>query len=56
MHSGNFGAKIYLLFAGCMVVVIICVWLFLPELSGRTAAEIDEMFELKLPARQFKGM
>lgn len=52
---GNLGAKVYLLFAGSMFVVIAATWLFFPEVKGRTAAEVDEMFNIKLPARKFKG-
>ncbi|KIW20221.1 hypothetical protein PV08_00796 [Exophiala spinifera] len=52
---GNLGAKVYLLFAGCMFLVIAITWLFFPEVKGRTPAEVDEMFNMKLPARKFKG-
>ena len=52
---GDLGAKVYLMFAGCMLLnLIICYFVF-PELKGRTAAEVDEMFEARLPARKFKG-
>lgn len=36
---------------GCIIVTYFC----LPETKGRSAAELDEMFEAKLPARKFKG-
>ncbi|EMC92492.1 hypothetical protein BAUCODRAFT_78716 [Baudoinia panamericana UAMH 10762] len=53
---GNLGAKTYLIFAawmlGCIVVTFFCI----PETKGRTPAELDEMFAIKLPARKFKGM
>lgn len=52
---GNLGAKIYLMFAGCMLVHFLIAFFAFPELKGRTAAEIDEMFEARLPARKFKG-
>lgn len=35
----------------CLVVVYFC----LPETKGRTPAELDYMFENKVPARQFKS-
>jgi hypothetical protein len=30
-------------------------WWLIPEMKGRSVAEIDQMFELRLGARQFKG-
>jgi SP family sugar:H+ symporter-like MFS transporter len=30
------------------------VYFYLPEIKNRTLEEIDEMFEAKLPARQFR--
>lgn len=35
---------------GCIIVTYFC----LPETKGRSAAELDEMFEAKIPARKFK--
>lgn len=34
-----------------------CVYLYycLPEMKGRNYAEIQEMFDKRIPARQFKG-
>lgn len=37
------------------MVLAIFTWFFLPETRDRTLEEIHEMFEAKLPARQFKG-
>ena len=36
---------------GCVIITYFC----LPETKGRTSAELDEMFEARLPARKFKG-
>lgn len=40
--GAGLGAKMYLVFAGCMVFVITFVYFLLPETRGRTFAEIDE--------------
>lgn len=40
--GAGLGAKMYLVFAGCMVGVITFVWFLLPETRSRTFAEIDE--------------
>ncbi|KAK5044917.1 hypothetical protein LTR84_010289 [Exophiala bonariae] len=53
--AGNLGPKTYLIFFGWMVGCIIITYFCLPETKGRTPAELDEMFEAKLPARKFKG-
>lgn len=54
-NSGNLGAKVYLFFAGCMAAIIAITYFVFPELKGRTAAEVDEMFEARVPARKFSG-
>lgn len=38
--------------AVCLVFTFFCF----PEVKGRTPAEVDEMFQDRLPARKFKGM
>ncbi|KAH7121831.1 general substrate transporter [Dactylonectria estremocensis] len=53
--AANLGPKIYLIFFGWMVGCIIVTYFYLPETKGRTPAELDEMFEARLPARKFKG-
>lgn len=37
------------------MVCALFTWFFLPETKDRTLEEIHEMFEARLPARQFKG-
>lgn len=32
------------------VPICVCMWLFVPETKGRSAAEIDELYENKVPA------
>ena len=51
--GANLGAKTYLLFAGCMVCIIIFVFFLLPETKGRTFAEIDEMYDAKISMREW---
>jgi hypothetical protein len=52
---GNLGPKTYLVFAGWMAGCITLTYLYLPETKGRTPAELDAMFEARVPARKFKG-
>ncbi|KAJ0420341.1 general substrate transporter [Aspergillus carlsbadensis] len=51
--GANLQAKTYLIFAGWMVFSLCIVFFFVPETKGRSAAEIDEMFEAGVPARKF---
>lgn len=48
--GAGLGAKMYLVFAGCMVGVITFVYFLLPETRNRTFAEIDER-KLKLSSQ-----
>ncbi|PIG86248.1 hexose transporter [Aspergillus arachidicola] len=45
---------IALIFAGTGTVAVIIAWFILPEVTRRTPAEIDEMFEKKVNLRKFK--
>ncbi|EWZ47300.1 hypothetical protein FOZG_03241 [Fusarium oxysporum Fo47] len=49
------GGKTGFLFCGLCLVGTVLAWFFIPEMKGRSAIEIDHMFEMKLPARRFKG-
>ncbi|GAB7344713.1 hypothetical protein MBLNU457_3185t1 [Dothideomycetes sp. NU457] len=53
--AGNLGAKTYLIFAGWMLGCIVIIGLWFPETKGRSPAELDHMFEHKVPARRFKS-
>ena len=53
--AANLGAKTYLVFAGCMVLVLIWVYFLMPETRGRTFAEIDEMYAAKVPAWKWRS-
>lgn len=54
-NRGNLGAKTYLIFAGAMLICLVVAYFQYPEIKGRTAAELDEMFGQGLPARAFKS-
>lgn len=43
-----------IIWAGFCVLTIVWVWFCLPEFSGRTLGEIDELFEAKVPAWRSK--
>ncbi|CAK7203092.1 hypothetical protein SEUCBS139899_005821 [Sporothrix eucalyptigena] len=47
------GGKIGFFFFGLCVIGVIIVYIEIPETKGRTYAELDEMFEKRLPTRLF---
>ncbi|KAF5024844.1 hypothetical protein F66182_3083 [Fusarium sp. NRRL 66182] len=49
------GAKTAFVFCGTSLVGCFLSWLWIPEMKGRSAMEIDHMFEMRLPTRKFKG-
>ena len=53
--EGNLGPKTYLIFAGAMAISFVISFFYYPEIKGRSPAEMDEMFEARLPARAFKS-
>ncbi|KAJ9617077.1 hypothetical protein H2200_000798 [Cladophialophora chaetospira] len=53
--AGNLGAKAAFIFGGCVFVTIIWSYFFIPETRARSAAEIDEMYDKKLPMRRWRG-
>ncbi|CEJ59439.1 Putative D-isomer specific 2-hydroxyacid dehydrogenase [Penicillium brasilianum] len=53
--SAKWGVKTGFFFAGTGTVSTVIAWFILPELTRRTPAEIDEMFEKKVSLRKFKG-
>jgi len=54
VNEGNWGVKTGFFFAGLCVIAVIVMWFDIPEMENRTYAEIDEMFELKLPTWKFR--
>ncbi|OKL61225.1 hypothetical protein UA08_03351 [Talaromyces atroroseus] len=53
--TANWGVKTGFFFAGTGFVSVVIAWFILPEVSLRTPAEIDELFEKKVNFREFKG-
>jgi sugar porter (SP) family MFS transporter len=53
--AANLGAKTYLVFGGIVAIILTLYYIYLPETSGRTFAEINEMYEQKIPPRKWKG-
>ncbi|KAM0495780.1 hypothetical protein ACHAQF_005277 [Verticillium nonalfalfae] len=51
----HWGVKTAFFFAGTGTVAVAIAWLILPEVARRTPAEIDELFEKRVPLRKFKG-
>jgi MFS transporter, SP family, sugar:H+ symporter len=49
----NWGAKYAWLWFPSNLIMGIFVFFFIPETKDRTLEEIDEMFEMKVPARKF---
>ncbi len=54
IDEGALKAKTGFIIAGFSTIALVVTWFFVPEMKERTAAEIDVMFERRLPARQFK--
>ena len=52
--SGNMQGKTCFVFAGCSGLACIAAWIYLPEMKGRTAMEIDEMFAQRLSTKAFE--
>ncbi|KAJ5833922.1 hypothetical protein N7474_002233 [Penicillium riverlandense] len=52
--QGDLKAKTGFVMAGFALLGVVGVWLFIPEMKGRSPMEIDRMFALRLPTRAFK--
>ena len=53
--QGNLGAKTGFVFAAVCAIGAVASYYYIPEMKGRTASEIDCMFDLKLKAREFRS-
>jgi MFS transporter, SP family, general alpha glucoside:H+ symporter len=53
--QANLGGKISFVFFATSLPMCVYLYFCLPELKGRNYAEVQEMFENKVPARQFKN-
>ncbi|KAK1964876.1 MFS general substrate transporter [Colletotrichum sublineola] len=52
--AAHLGAKTGFIYVALSALGVALCWFFLPEMKGRSVMEIDRMFNLRLPARQFK--
>jgi len=52
--EGNLRGKVGFTYVGTCIIGVAVSWYLIPEMKGRTVGDIDRMFELNLPARQFK--
>ncbi|KAH8175149.1 sugar transporter domain-containing protein [Sarocladium implicatum] len=48
------GMRTAFIYFGLCLLAVGLIWFVLPEMKDRSIEEIDHMFELKLPARQFR--
>ena len=53
VDSGNLGARTGLVFAGASVLLIWGAWSIVPDTTGLSTEDIDELYEARVPARQF---
>lgn len=53
--QANLGGKICFIFFGLSVPMCAYLYFYLPEMKGRNYAEIQEMFQKEVPAREFKN-
>lgn len=53
--KANLGAKVAFIFGGLAIFSLVFLWFYLPETTGRTYEELDEMFMDGAPATKFKS-
>lgn len=53
--GANWGLNIGYFWFGLTVLSFVVIFFFIPETKGRTYNELDELFERKIPARQFSS-
>ncbi|KAK4940578.1 hypothetical protein LTR10_019337 [Elasticomyces elasticus] len=49
------GPKTGYMFFGIGIICCVFIYLWIPDVTGRTYAQLDELFERRIPARQFKN-
>ncbi|KAL4963274.1 general substrate transporter [Aspergillus stella-maris] len=54
-EPGNLGSKVGLVYGSFSVIAAVFVWFCLPECSGRSFEELDEMFQQGVKAWRFKS-
>ncbi|KAJ4524944.1 hypothetical protein HRR78_003091 [Exophiala dermatitidis] len=52
--DAHWGPKTGFFFAAAGAIAVVVAWFMLPEVTRRTPAEIDEMFEDKVNPRKFR--
>lgn len=52
--AADLGAKVGFLYGALMIGACVWVFFYLPETAGRSLEEIHELFERKVPAREFQ--
>ncbi|KAK7424345.1 hypothetical protein QQX98_000613 [Neonectria punicea] len=53
--QANLGGKVAFVFFGASVPFSMYLYFYFPEMKGRSYLELEEMFQKKVPARQFKN-
>jgi SP family general alpha glucoside:H+ symporter-like MFS transporter len=53
--SVNLGAKIAFVFFAPSLLICIYLYFCFPEMKGRSYLELEEMFQKRIPARQFES-
>ncbi|KAK4942050.1 hypothetical protein LTR10_018086 [Elasticomyces elasticus] len=53
--AGDLGAKAYLIFGGCALIVLIYTYFLLPETAGRTLVEINDMYARGISPRKWRN-
>lgn len=51
--EGNLGGKCGFVFFGLCVIGVVVIFFDIPEMKNRTYAELDELFESRVPTRKF---
>jgi hypothetical protein len=51
--AGNLRGKVGFTYVGTCLLGVLISWMLVPEMKGRSVADIDRMFELKLRTRDF---
>lgn len=50
--EGNLRGKVGFVFGGLATMATACSFWYIPELKGRTFAEIDQMFQMRVPPKK----
>jgi hypothetical protein len=53
--EGDLGGKVGFIFGGFSIIAFVVIFLELPEMMNRTITDIDELFEKKIPTRDFRN-